>query len=394
MGTAANQDKLWTGNYIILLGGGFFTFLPFFTLLTTLPIFVVAKLQLSDQAAGAVNTVFLLSAVFFRPISGRLVDTLGLKRITSSSMFFYLATTALYFAADQYYALLAIRFVNGVFFSIASTAILAMGPYSVPVSRQGEGIGYIATVANLATVFGPFIGLSLARVGRFDLLFMLCTASVLLAAVISTRVHMPENQVVARPPLSIIALFERKAIPVSSVAFFVGIAYSGVVSFYPLYARQLNLLTAGSYFFVVFALCSLAGRISVGRIYDKRGMNVIAYPCLMLFAIGALVLSFSSSSVHMLAAGALIGIGYGSLMPTFQTVAIQSSPKERTGAATATYFALLDGGISFGSFVLGSVVGLMGYSRMYSSLSVLIICCMVGYHLLFGRKAHTAHIPG
>ena len=67
------------------------------------------------------------------------------------------------------------------------------------------------------------------------------------------------------------------------------------------------------------------------------------------------ILSQAQTSFWFLGAGMLIGLGYGTLIPSFQTIAISAAPNHRRGSATATYFSFFDSGIGFGSFILGIV---------------------------------------
>lgn len=78
-----------------------------------------------------------------------------------------------------------------------------------------------------------------------------------------------------------------------------------------------------------------------------------------------------------LVASGVIGLGYGSVFPSFQAIAIKSAPNERRGLATGTYFLLLDTGMGVGSFVLGMIASAMNYSFMY----------VVSYYTLHHRRA-------
>ena len=49
---------------------------------------------------------------------------------------------------------------------------------------------------------------------------------------------------------------EFKAIPISIIALIISFAYSGVLTFIPIYAEQINLVNAASFYFIVFAVQS------------------------------------------------------------------------------------------------------------------------------------------
>jgi MFS family permease len=103
----------------------------------------------------------------------------------------------------------------------------------------------------------------------------------------------------------------------------------------------------------------------VGRLFDHKGPNVVIYPAFILFSIGFLLLSFTNSVFLLLLSGVFVGLGYGILVPSFQTLAVQSADKMRSGHATATFCTLFDSGIAIGSFILGIVVTYFSYKNLY-----------------------------
>ena len=81
-----------------------------------------------------------------------------------------------------------------------------------------------------------------------------------------------------------------------------------------------------------------------------------------------------------------IGVGYGSLVPLFQTMVIQIATPERRGAATATFLLALDGGISAGSFILGSLVADIGYGNLYLSISAVMFLSLYVYYRIYSAN--------
>lgn len=121
---------------------------------------------------------------------------------------------------------------------------------------------------------------------------------------------------------------------------FVGIAYSSVLAFLDSYASHIGLAAAASFFFVVYAFSTFIVRPITGKVFDNYGANKVVYPVLVLFVIGLVLLSVTHSSWMLLFSAIFIGIGYGTLIPSFQTIAIQASPPEKIGLATSTFYIL------------------------------------------------------
>lgn len=88
-----------------------------------------------------------------------------------------------------------------------------------------------------------------------------------------------------------------------------------------------------------------------------------------------------------LVASGVIGLGYGSVFPSFQAIAIKSAPNERRGLATGTYFLLLDTGMGVGSFVLGMIASAMNYSFMYVVSALMVVFGGITYYTLHHRRA-------
>ena len=132
-------------------------------------------------------------------------------------------------------------------------------------------------------------------------------------------------------------LFEKKAVPIALLAGLVAFSYASVLSYLSIYAQEKDLLPYASLFFVFFAAVMLITRPFTGRIFDEKGPAYILIPGSLLFFFGLFILAFVNSPVLFLIAGAFIGLGYGALIPSMQTLAVQSTSHQRSGYATATF---------------------------------------------------------
>jgi|SRR5699024_2023744 len=158
------------------------------------------------------------------------------------------------------------------------------------------------------------------------------------------------------------------------------------MSFLSLYAEEVNLIKAASFFFLVYAIAILASRPFTGRIMDLRGENIIVYPSLILFAIGMILFAAAYNSFMLLLAAALIGLGYGNFNSIAQTIAINVTPVERLGLATSTYFVFFDFGLGVGPYILGLLVPYTGYRMVFFLMVIVIVFSLGLYYLLHGKK--------
>ena len=186
---------------------------------------------------------------------------------------------------------------------------------------------------------------------------------------------------------SLISKFiEPRALPISMVALLIGFSYSGVMSFLSFYALEVDLVSAASYFFLIYAIVVIISRPFTGKLLDTKGANIVAYPCFVLFALGMFLFSQASVGWMLLLAAALMGFGYGNFNSIAQSVAVKVTPLHRFGLATSTYFILYDIGLGIGPFLLGFIVPYSGYRPIFLSMVILIVICIPLYHLLHGRK--------
>lgn len=178
--------------------------------------------------------------------------------------------------------------------------------------------------------------------------------------------------------------------PIATVGFFISFAYASILTFISVYAESLGLIKAASFFFVVYAIAMLLVRPFSGRIFDTMGPGVVIIPSIIIFGIGLISLSFTASSWMLLLSGALVGLGYGTLLPSFQTLAIQAADKHRSGYATGTFFAFYDSGIAIGSVSLGLLAGFAGYSNLYLMLGVFVILVVFYYSWIMSKDRSSA----
>lgn len=384
--THTGKDPLWTRPFTLTMLGILFMFIPFSLYMPVLPVYLLEEMHSSLQVAGAVNAVFLIASVLFRAQTARLEARFGVRRVLLVSGFLFVATNAVYLAVSTVLSVMLVRFFSGACFAVANTCFYAMGSRQVSSGRKGEGLAYLTTTVLAGGAFGPYIGISLSHTYGFQAVFIFSMLISLFGLLIASAITIPEDSSYLQPKFSFHGLFEVKALPASLISMVIAIGYGGVLTFVALYATLLHLPYVVEYFFVVMATASVVTRLATGRMYDRFGPDAAIYPAIILIALGLLMLAGMHATVSMLTAGALIGIGYGILVPSFQTLAIQLSPANRSSAVTATYFSCLDGGIGLGAYLLGGGINAFGYSAVYLAMGLLTFCCVVPYYVIYGRK--------
>ncbi|WHY66122.1 MFS transporter [Neobacillus sp. SuZ13] len=385
-----NKPKLWTKNFISISLSNFFLFLTFYVLLVTLPIYAIQEFDSNASQAGLMTTVFLISAIISRPVAGQWLEKSGHKKVLLTALIVFSGASLLYFFPKTIMGFLAIRLLHGVGFGMATTAVGAIVADLIPISRRGEGMGYFIMSTNMAMVLGPFIGLTAIQQWGAETLFIISVIVAFGALItgLSVKVKGTEETVlpIVQSTFSFKNLIEPSAVPIAIVGGFLAIVYSALLSFVSVFATEIHLAEVSSLFFVVYAIVLLISRPFTGKWLDLYGPNVIVFPSILLFAIGMFVLSQSGSALSFLLSAGMIGLGWGTLFPTFQTIAIQDAAPRKRGLATATFLSIYDIGIAFGSFVVGLAAAKMDYSSLYFFSSFYVLIGIILYYFLHTRK--------
>ncbi|MFQ3545242.1 MFS transporter [Halobacillus rhizosphaerae] len=384
------KQKLWTKNFVNVCMSNFFVFLIFYLMFVTLPIYTIDQLHVKEGQAGLIISIFLLAAILIRPFTGQWVDTIGRKPIVILALSIFLVSSLLYLFVESFPYLLVIRFLQGIGFGMATTVVGALASDVVPNQRKGEGMGYFAMSMNFAMVIGPFLGLTIVQTFDYQIMFVICVvfAAVAFGSGLFIRVPLAASSEVKKRRIVPKAdgLIERPVLPIALTGAFMALTYAGVLSFVSVYAKQLGLETAATYFFVVYAVVLLISRPFTGKWFDQYGENIIVIPSIIIFSAGLLLLSLAHSSILLLIAGGCIGLGWGTIVPSFQTIALKKVP-ERAGAATATFFSVFDTGIGTGSFIVGAAATKIGFSSLYFNSSFIVLGTVLLYMLLHGRQS-------
>ena len=399
MEEAINEKKLWTKDFVTISVINAIVFLTHFLLIVTIASYAVDKFHASMDMAGLVAGIFILGALIGRLGTGRVIEGIGSNRVLIVSTMLFIVTSALYFAAVSLSLLIIIRVLHGIVFGVASTATGTIVAQIIPTSRRGEGIGFYSIGAILAVAVGPFIGIFLIQHADFRMIFVMASLLAAISFALSFAVNKPvyekpvqEATVASRFRLS--DFLEYKAIPISLIILVIGFSYSGLLIFIPLYAKEIHLERAASFYFLVYSIAVLVTRPLTGRLMDIKGANFVVYPCLLLYAAGMLIFSQASVGITLLLAAVLLAMGYGNLISSAQAISIRGVPPHRMGLAITTFFIFVDLGFGIGPYLLGALVGVTGYRGLYVIMTFVILASIPLYYILLGRKENRSHTPG
>jgi MFS family permease len=281
--------------------------------------------------------------------------------------------------------------MQGVSFSLISTASGVAVANTLHPSLLGKGISVFSLAHSLATTVGPYLGLSLIVGDRFDAVYWtaagISLASVVLALNCSFKLNAqtarlrkayepaPED---ARPEETrgiravLGAHFEKTTIRPATIQLITCISISSIAFFLPLFAVDKPYADA-RLFFVVASLAMIGSRLFAVRIIDSVSIAAILIPCMIGGVTCMLCVAFAENTVAFLLAACLYGCLHGMCQPTLNTEVMSKAPLHRRGVAMATFFLFIDTGMGAGALLWGRLIDLFGFSIVYSISGALLL---------------------
>lgn len=362
--TGERIPKLWTRNYVLICLSSLLLFLHFHSMIPTLPLYMEI-FGGKSSTAGLPMAALTLGAVFIRPVAGWALDVYGRKIIFLAGLLLYLLPAVLYIWMIPAYLLIVMRFVQGIGWGIGNTASNTVASDIIPLKRIGEGTGIFMITLTLPMAISPVVSLWIIDHYSFSLLFTVSSFLILLALIMVLFIKFPRLEKQKIKP-KFVFLDRSSARPALVILFFT-IAYSSVISFLPVYAKQQGVDATGL-FFASMAISTLIIRPIAGMFVDKQGekgynLAVALGGIAVCLALG--ILAQTASTFHLVVGGIFYGVGFGMGQPALLALTIMQTSAEKKGAANATYWTAYDIGIAIGSVVWGLVAAATGYREMF-----------------------------
>ncbi len=360
----------------------------FFILVPTLPFYLRDTFGIGQSMIGFVLSCYTIAVLSIRPFSGFLADTFPRKRVYIIAYCLFVATFFGYFAITTVLALfIALRIFHGFTFGTLTTTGNTLAIDVMPSSRRGEGLGYYGVMGNLAMAFGPMVGLFIMSSGNYQILFWCSIAAGTTGLIFASMVNAPRRPPVLQPnkALSIDRFFLIEGIPACLSLFMLAIPYGMTTCYMALYATQSGLTSSTGLFFTVMAVGLISSRLNSGKRVDcglvtqtiRRGIIIAFFGVLAEPALGtAAEWSITAGYVVYFVAALLIGYGFGTMFPAFNTLFINLAPHSRRATANATYLTGWDVGIGCG-MLLGGFLSEHSFALCYLTGAGLVIVSLI-----------------
>lgn len=368
MNNPAKRPALWTRNFILVFLSNLLLFFSFYMLIPVLPFYLIENIGTNNSVAGIVLSLYTISALLIRPFSGFLVDTFSRKPLYLICYAFFCIIFAGYVVGTTLTLFIVLRILHGFAFGVSTVSGSTVAVDSMVSERRGEGIGYFGMASNIAMAVGPVAGLWLQKSYSFDAVFMAAFFSSLVGLFTIAclkPVKKEHSAPEARPPLSLDRFILVSALPCVVLLFIAGIGYGAVLNYVGLYSQRALFESSAGGFFMLFSAGIVLARILSARIINKGKIVSMIYVGCMALVLSFGLFAFCRNAGMLYAIAFLLGIGFGYLIPAFQTMLINLAAHNQRGTANATYFTFWDFGIGLGTAVGGLVIERVGFQWLY-----------------------------
>ena len=171
-----------------------------------------------------------------------------------------------------------------------------------------------------------------------------------------------------------------RLIPFCLVCAIFCLAWGNIQAFMAPYSHVFHVEAAASFFFLVYAAAILLTRPMTGKMYDLHGPAIVFYPAIISLILGLVILWALPSSIGVLVAGALCGLGFGNITSIGNASAVAMVPRERYAQATSSFFIFFDLGIGAAPYLSGYLVPTFGYDGVFG---ITAAACAVGLPLYY-----------
>ena len=360
------EERIFNRNFVLVSVGTLMAAVGLSVFHPTVPLHVESIGGTATDVSRVVGIIGL-GQLLARPLVGWLVDGKGRRNIALLGMALIAAASLVLAWAPSIPMLMLGRFLIGVGFAMAYTAIVTMVGEIVPPDRRGESQAAFGMFPQLGLGLGPVIGIwlmfgsfapgsqaaaSQVQGGSFTVAALaaagIAGASVLAFLLVEDPYRAPGLR--RRPRLS------DSIIPEAAVAtvvnFSVWMTRAATFTIFPVYAIQQGLDNPGLFLLVV-ALGAFPARQIIGKASDRHGFPVVFLPGLGLVAASILLIPMTHSALGLLVLGGVLGLGLGAVVPSLTAYAASSVSNEKRGAAINTFTLGGDLAMSVGALALG-----------------------------------------
>lgn len=388
------KDKLVTPSYCFILAANFLLYFGFWLLVPVLPFYLSEIFHASNSTIGIVLSCYTISSLCIRPFSGYLLDTFARKPLYLLAYFIFTLIFAGYMVAGLLTLFIIFRVIHGISFGMVTVGGNTVVIDIMPSSRRGEGLGYYGLANNIAMSIGPMFGLFLHSGGAsYTTIFSYALGSCVLGFLAACAVKTPYKAPVKRAPVSLDRFILLKGLPAGLSLLLLSVPYGMTTNYVAMYARQIGITAETGFFFTLMAVGMAISRLFSGRLVDKgmitqviaAGLYLVSFCYFALTACGWLIeWNATFTTILFFLISLLLGIGFGTMFPAYNTLFVNLAPNSQRGTATSTYLTSWDVGLGIGMLAGGYIAEISTFRMAYLCGAMLTVVSLFYFHFKAG----------
>lgn len=359
-----------------------------------LPVYAQSLGTAAGIDIGLFTSVFLLTRVIMNSASGTTSDRLG-RRLPITLGIVICAASSLSFAISQdWYAILAIRALQGVGSAMVWAPATALVGDLIPHGRRGWAMGIYNSVATSGWVIGPALGgglqwyarssLSLPLLDSFRAVFLVSAFSLVISLALALAfvrgkkgqpsTSAPNQPTSIRPSTSIVdPSIRRTLIAMSFLVFSFGLILALVEPLLVYHTQRVYGLTADEVTSSMALIYSVSGafiiaiQLASGKLADRFSKKKMIAASVLAAQLITLLMPFAVSLENI---GVLIVTWYAIYAvasPAYFAFMQDLFPDRQRGALTGAFLTIYD----FGSLA-GPIIGFLIYDNVSATLPFII----------------------
>ncbi|HPJ02677.1 MAG TPA: MFS transporter [Candidatus Limiplasma sp.] len=380
------QQRIFTRDFILVFIAAGLIRICYQIQNTVTPLYV-QNLGFSTSSIGLLVTVVTIASLALRPFLGGWLDRYGRKGIALVGTAIFTVATLWNGLAASIVVLIVIKALQGVGFSAHTTSINTMATDVLPEERMSEGIGYMGLTGSVSLAVAPAIALSLVGGGQFGTAYNVAFAAGILSLLCigmykgkpkaaAANVSQVKVQGIAR-------FFEPAAFKPSAVMLLLGLCAAAPVTFLSIFTLGRGFTTDQvSLYFTINAVALAVARLFGARVARKISVNRAVLLATVCNAAAFILIAISQTIWMLWPAAALYGLGYGTIYPMLNGLAITNSPPNRRGTAMATFLTAMDIGIGLGASFWGVLADLTSINIIFPLCAGLSLLAYVLFRIL------------
>ncbi|ASJ07767.1 MFS transporter permease [Thermococcus siculi] len=325
---------------------------------------IKGELGINNAEAGLLMTALLLPYALVQVPAGYLGDKLGRKRLLVVSIIGYSLSSALILFAREYWELLAVRALYGVFsgFYYAPATALISDVYR---ERKGSAFGVFMVGPPVGTGIAPLIVVPIALTFQWRYAFVvlsLMSVSVGLALAFSVRGE------VSRPSRASFSI-PGNVLLLSAANFIVLAAFFGLLTFLVSFLVDSGVsIGRASALFSLLSVIGIAGSLLGGGIYDRLGRKSVS----VVFGLNA-VLTFLLALTASPWVVVPLGLTFYSVGAIVTAYTSEKASPENLGSVMGFVNMVGFFGATVGPYLLGLLIDGFDYERAFLSVPAMYL---------------------